>query len=356
MRLHVISLPHTQVTREYDWCAYTAKVRRLGGMLAAAGHEGIFYCGEEFEGTGEHVPVVFAADRERWFGHEAPGGEWSTDFGFDHWNSDHPCWREMNLRSVEEIRARWQDGDALALIAGSCQEQIAMAFIGGNPLILEWGVGYEGVLDFSHHAYESQAWRHTVYGHRRWSGRHFDTVIPNAYDIEDFHLADDEGYLLFLGRQIERKGLPIVEELVKNGHRIVTAGQGEPIAGVDHRGVVLGQEKADLIAGATALLAPTLYVEPFGGITVEAMMSGVPAITTDFGCFTETVEPGRTGFRCNTLGEFEAAVRSAPKLRGVRVQARARDRFSTTNVAKLYDQWLRRCALRFDNGWYSLQT
>jgi len=119
---------------------------------------------------------------------------------------------------------------------------------------------------------------------------------------------------------------------------------------------VLGQEKADLIAGATALLAPTLYIEPFGGITVEAMMSGVPAITTDFGCFTETVEPWKTGFRCNTLGEFEEAVWRAPSIRGESVRRRAIERFSTDSVSILYDQWIQRCALRFQDGWYSLRS
>ena len=116
MRIHVVSLPHTQVVQHDEWCAYTQKVRRFGTMLNLAGHEGIFYCGEQFEGEGEHVTIVTAEDRERWFGPaEAPGGVWNENVGFDHWDASEPCWVEMNARAVAEISKRWQEGDAVGL-------------------------------------------------------------------------------------------------------------------------------------------------------------------------------------------------------------------------------------------------
>jgi hypothetical protein len=35
--LHILCLPHTQTTRAYDHCAYTAKVRKFASMMAAEG-------------------------------------------------------------------------------------------------------------------------------------------------------------------------------------------------------------------------------------------------------------------------------------------------------------------------------
>jgi glycosyltransferase involved in cell wall biosynthesis len=348
MRVHIPSLPHTQVTRAWDHCAYTAKVRRLSGMLASRGHEPITYCGTQFEGTGEHVVVVEEQDRNDWW-----GGIWDRHKVFDEWDPAAACWRGMNHRTIDAIKDRWEPGDAVGIIAGRCQQQIADTFTG--HLVLEWGIGYEGILPNTLHCFESETWRHYVYGQTRIAdGRHFDTVIPNAFDPDDYTTGDDDGYLLFLGRHTHRKGVEIVKELAKT-YKVVTAGQDGPLEGIEYRGIVLGDEKAELLAHATAVLVPTLYIEPFGGVAVEAMMSGVPAVTTNFGAFTETVQHGLTGFRCDTLGEFHQAIDDAPSLRGSWVRDLAVASYGVKAVAGRYDAWLRRCALLEGDGWYSTE-
>lgn len=343
MRVHLLGLPHTQVTRAFDWCAYTAKIRRLSDMLVSQGHDPVTYCGAGFDGSGEHVQVVDDDDLVRWF-----GGPWDTAKVFDRWNPDDPCWVEMNVATVKAIGDRLGPHDVIGVTMGRCQQAVADAFPG--QVIAEVGIGYEGVLEGAHHCFESSAWRHYVYGRNNWNdGRHFDTVIPNAFDPADYKLGDDQGYLLFLGRHTPRKGLTIVAELAKT-RRVVTAGQDGPIPGVEYLGVVLGDDKRDLLAHASAVLVPTLYVEPFGGVAVEAMMSGVPAITTDFGAFVETVDPR---FRCNTLEEFRRAITRASDYRNKWTRDRAIDRFSTDAVAGQYDRWLRRLGLLYGDGWYS---
>jgi len=290
-------------------------------MLNKQGIDTITYCGERFDGDGDHVPVFDAADVDRWF-----NGPWDTGRVFDRWDPDDPCWAELNLAIVAAMDDRVQPGDVVGLTMGRCQETIVNSFPG--LLALEVGVGYEGVLEPTHHAYESSTWRHYVYGTRRWDGRNFDTVIPNAFDPADYSLGDDRGYLLFLGRHTPRKGTEVIRELAKT-HRVVTAGQDGPVDGCDYFGVVVADEKRELLAHATAVLAPTLYVEPFGGVAVEAMMSGIPAITTDFGAFTETVLPE---FRSNTLAEFHHAIDGAPARRGAELREQTAARFGLEPV------------------------
>src|ERR1017187_1803522 len=38
-RLHIISLVHTETTREYDWCAFTAKARKFVTMMTSIGYD-----------------------------------------------------------------------------------------------------------------------------------------------------------------------------------------------------------------------------------------------------------------------------------------------------------------------------
>lgn len=49
------------------------------------------------------------------------------------------------------------------------------------------------------------------------------------------------------------------------------------------------------LAGAWALVAPSLWAEPLGFVALEAMIRGVPVVTSERGGFGETVEPGVSG-------------------------------------------------------------
>lgn len=351
MRFHLVGLPHTQVTRQYDWCAYTAKLRRFAGMMHSLGHDVFVYAGvENVADCTEHVEVVHEADLIEWFG----ASHWPQQSVFQHWDSNHPSWRTMNARAISEIRSRIRPGDFVGLISGTCQAEIYHAFKDTHTVV-EWGIGYSGtVADFR--VFESYAWAHHVAGLQHSDQiRYFDTVIPNSYDDCEFRPRFDAGeYLLFMARPTPLKGMEIVREIAKRTDLpVVTAGQGQPwLEGADHRGVVLGREKADLLAGAAALLSPTTYLEPFGGVTIEAMLSGTPVITTDWGAFSETVINHTNGFRCRTLAQFMDATELAPSLDREAVRASA-TKYLTERVRFQYEDYFESLLSLGGEGWYA---
>lgn len=325
--------------------------------LAPHGWEVIFYGSEgvdrdTWNACSEYVGIITDEMRTRWFGQP----RWDETAVFDRWDANDPCWTEWNGECISAIADRIKPGDALALIAGWCQNAISLAF--PNNLTLEPGVGYPGILPQSHRAFESHAWRSFCAGQAASDDvRYFDTVIPNFFGLDEFdEPREHDGYLLFIGRATERKGLPVVRELATR-FPVKCAGQSDPgIPGAEYVGLVRGGEKAKLLSGAVALLAPTTYFGPFEGVAVEAMMSGVPAITTDWGAFPELIEQGVDGWRCHTLREFTDACELCAHL-GIHarqdIATRARDRWSIDAVGPMFDEWLRRVDLLNSDGWYA---
>jgi glycosyltransferase involved in cell wall biosynthesis len=332
-------------------------------MMRMQGYRVVLYGSELNEAEcDEHVVVVDEERRRDWFGE-----------GFDtvltplEWDQAKPYWRHANANAVRGLLERADERDLLCLTTGWPQAPIANAL----PFltVAEWAVGYEGVLPQSKRAFESSAWMHHVYGlGQERQGRWYDTVIPNFFDRRDFRQgAGDGGYLLFLGRLVERKGPHVALQIAERlGKRLIIAGPGalETAAGyvrapefelrsplIEYVGEVGIAERRDLLAGAEALLAPTLYIEPFCGVAVEAMLSGTPAVTPDYGAFRETVEHGRTGYRFSTLAEGVKATIAAVKLNRHAIRRRALQRFSLEAVGPMFDSWFQRLDGLWDGGW-----
>jgi glycosyltransferase involved in cell wall biosynthesis len=346
LRVHLPALVHRDCNPDWEPDAYVGKIWRLARILAELGHEVFVYGGPDTDTAGTDVTVVSDDDRLRWFGSET----WENRV-FNEFDPLSAPWVTFNSRTVTAIGERIESGDVIFLTMGTAQAAIQQAF--PAHVVAECGVGYEGVLHNTHRCYESEAWRHYIYGRTgAFDGRWFDTVIPNAYDPADYiYRPDHDGYLLFMGRHTPRKGLEVVADLAKR-HRVITAGQGGPIDGAEYAGVVRGKEKAELLAGARAVLCPTQYIEPFGGVAAEAMLSGTPVISSPFGAFSETVADGLSGFRCHTLGQFIRAADALDDLDRKTVQEWAADRFTLEAVAPQYDRWLRRLATLYGDGWY----
>lgn len=333
MTLHLVAFPHTRLDGGYDTCAYTQKVSKLRRM--DLGHTLSTYgC----QGADVEIAEATRPDSQ----------------ALPSWPDDHE-WEPFNNAAARAVKERAEPGDLLLLAGGYSQREIAAAL----PALTacEPGVGYEGITT-NFCAFESHAWRHHVYGLKGIrDGRWFDTVIPNYFDPDDFPQGPgDGGYLLFVGRLIERKGIRAAVEIAQAaGVPLVVAGPGElaefdPGGYATHVGVIGPRERAELMGDAVALIAPTLYVEPFGGVAVEAQLCGTPAITSDWGAFTETVDDR---WRFTTLGEAVAAIGRAADADRDAIRAHATSQYSLDEVAPRYAKWFDRLLSLRGDGWYT---
>jgi glycosyltransferase involved in cell wall biosynthesis len=153
-------------------------------------------------------------------------------------------------------------------------------------------------------------------------------VVYNPVNVDSIPFSAkpaDPPYLLFLGRLTENKGTHVAIEVAKlAGMKLAMGGivPNEPGAREYYETRVkphLGPScewvgpyndamRLELVAGASALLFPIQWPEPFGLVMVEAMAGGVPVVARRYASTPEVVEDGRTGFLCDSVNEMVAAV------------------------------------------------
>jgi glycosyltransferase involved in cell wall biosynthesis len=191
------------------------------------------------------------------------------------------------------------------------------------------------------------------------NGQFYDRVIPNYYDDNDIlYSSKKEDYFLYVGRMIKRKGVLTAYLATKAAKKkLIFSGQGAYVNDNGHLvdndpqefdipndsnwefvGYSDIKKRKELLAHAKAVFVPTEYLECFGGINVEARLSGTPVITTDFGCFPEYIKNGVDGYRCSTLQDFVDAIRKVEFLKPINVKKSA-ERFLMDNVKLEYQKW-----------------
>jgi glycosyltransferase involved in cell wall biosynthesis len=161
-------------------------------------------------------------------------------------------------------------------------------------------------------------------------------------------------YLVCLARICPDKGQHIAIEVARRtGLRLILAGKVEAtpasrayyathvLPSVDgdrvvHLPNVAGSDKATLLDGATALLAPIQWDEPFGLSVVEAMAIGTPAISFARGAARELIDDGLTGFLVRDADEMVAAVGRVTEIEPAHCAALTRRRFSPAAMADGY--------------------
>jgi glycosyltransferase involved in cell wall biosynthesis len=184
---------------------------------------------------------------------------------------------------------------------------------------------------------------------RSMTGLNVVGVVPHAIDVASFpFVAEPRGYLLFLGRFVEGKGvleaidaarrarMPIVLAAEANDYfrdRVAPLVDGTQVL---YAGEVSGEAKAALLGGARALLYPVQAGEPFGLVLAEATTCGTPVAALDRGAVREVVEDGVTG---GVFDSLEALVAGLPRVLALdrgRVRSVAAARFSVERMVGGY--------------------
>ena len=105
-----------------------------------------------------------------------------------------------------------------------------------------------------------------------------------------------------------------------------------------------------------ATLCPSRYYEPFCGVAVESMLCGTPVLSVSYGAFTETIEQGKTGYRCKTLGDWLEAlhrVRDWGESERKYIAEYARGKYDMMVLAHEYDKTFQQLADLGGKGWFS---
>lgn len=143
-----------------------------------------------------------------------------------------------------------------------------------------------------------------------------DAGMPAAAMLVKHNFVDDPPvrrtrpgeHLLYLGRLTEEKGVRLLMDAwpsARPGVPLVIAGTGpmsDEVAAwaatrddVQYLGLKSKTECQQLLAQAVAIVAPSVWLEAFGLVVVEAMAAGVPSVAPAHGAFPELIEHGLTG-------------------------------------------------------------
>jgi glycosyltransferase involved in cell wall biosynthesis len=356
--LHVIAPFHTLMNSDYHHCAFTQKAFRIPKMMQPLGYRVVEYSNGDSESEAQVKVMILTKEELELSAGKHEGAQF-------HGNSavlGTPHWIKFDNRLKEELRKHVAPGDIICHPFGRSHADVVKLFPDQHHV--ETGIGYPDSDFGAFRIFESYAWMHYHLGKKLHfdgngrvcynsdqlpivgeGGKDYMWVVPNYFDLEDWPYRAEKGeYFLYYGRICSEKGLDtlkVIADYIDEEIHLVGQGDATPWKHkrIKYRGPVTGRARADVVGRAKALLMPTRYIEPFGGAGVEGQLCGAPLLASSYGCFSETIDHGVTGYRCHTLGDWLDAIKmvNQGKLSRKVTSERAQRLYSMETCAKRYD-------------------
>jgi len=365
-RFHLLGMPHSKTVKDWGPCAFTQLVYRFSQMMFDLGHE-VYHYGTEGSNPQctEHISVLTEKVQKQAYGDWSPYKQLWIHRGND------LAYTTFKNNAIKEINMRKQPRDMLLITNGHWLKKLDDE---SKMLAIEPFVGYLGCYS-KRKVFPSYAWMHHIYGilfgrtkENFATGNWYDAVIPHFFDPADHTFEEKkEDYYFYFGRLIQRKGVHIAVDITKRlGAKLIVAGQplwpdrleeslnhvGCLQPHVEYKGVLTMPEIDKIKSKARAVFVPSLYMEPFGLIVIESLLSGTPVITTDWGAFPEIVPQGEVGYRCRTMDDFLWAARNIDKIDPKRCREYAVANYSMDRIGKAYQEYFMKVQDLFEGGWY----
>ena len=379
IRLHLLAVPHTITRDEYSHDAFTGKVKRFSPMMRSRGFE-VFHYGIETSESGANKDIEILTKAE-WsklrieslmfleptlsYEEAVKKNDDSTLIPNHLSNWSTPLSIKFNeiLRNKLKENYRNTQTDIVCIPLSRMHEN---AIKNCNYVTIETGIGYSG-SHLNYRIFESYSWLSHTLAIDKKPPNNYWFVVPNFFNINDFKLSLNPNSLRvgFLGRIETCKGINIIVELAKHFPNVefVLCGGGNPESFLKYSNIIYkppihGKERSDYLGDCIAVLCPSIYLEPFCGVSVEAQLCGTPVICSDSGGMVETVKQFKSGLRCHTLADYCYGIQYAldNKFDRQYIRERAVKLFDMYNLAHNYE-YIFKSVLDIHtpgkNGWYS---
>jgi glycosyltransferase involved in cell wall biosynthesis len=237
--------------------------------------------------------------------------------------------RQVQAELVAKAYEAANNGDLDVVHIYTNEEEIGMAFAGlcKKPVVFTHHDPFNFLIKYKNNMPKyahlnwisiSQSQRRSMPEATNWLGN-----VYHGLDGENYQPISkpNNDYVAFMGRIIEPKGLHLAINAVKkynsaNGEKLKLKIAGKHYAGhnkdrywreviepeIDDEMVVfegfIGDEskKTEFLANAKCLVVPSIFDEPFGMVSIEALACGTPVVGLDSGALPEVIVDGKTGY------------------------------------------------------------